>query len=87
MNTAGKLLTAAKSAAASAPTWADLSNLLFDPVEGLVARAFPSREGREQFIKTKEYREIRELLDSATRRTGLIEGATPKKSGWPAKEA
>lgn len=81
MNTAEKVLTSAKSAAASAETWADLSNVLFDPVDGLVARAFPTREQREQFVKTKEYRAIRELIDSATQRTGLIEGATPKKSG------
>ena len=81
MNTAEKVLTSAKSAAASAETWADLSNVLFDPVDGLVARAFPTREEREQFVKTKEYRAIRELIDSATQRTGLIEGATPKKSG------
>lgn len=81
MNTAEKVLASAKGAAVSAETWADLSNALFDPVDGLVAKAYPTRDEREQFVKTSEYRAIRELIDSATQRTGLVEGATPKKSG------
>jgi site-specific DNA-methyltransferase (adenine-specific) len=75
------ILNSAKTIATSAETWADLSNALFDPEEGLVAKAYPTREEREQFLKTKEYRAIRQLIDDAAERTGLIEGATPKKSG------
>ena len=82
MNTKEKVLTSAKSpTAASAETWADLSNALFDPVEGLVAKAYPTRDEREKFIQTEEYKAIRELIDAAEERTGLVEGATPKKSG------
>jgi len=76
-----KILNSAQVVASSAETWADLSNALFDPEEGLVAKAYPTREEREQFLKTKEYQAIRQLIDAATERTGLIEGATPKKSG------
>ena len=76
-----EVLTSARQAALTSETWAELSNVLFDPDEGLVAKAFPSREERARIVKTKEYRAIRELIDSATQRTGLIEGAMPKKSG------
>ncbi len=78
---AKQILESSQNLAVTAETWADLSNLLFDPVDGLVAKAYPTREEREQFVKTKEYRAIQELIDSAVQRTGLVEGATPKKSG------
>ena len=76
---AAELLDVGQTLSQSAETWADLSNALFDPVEGLVARAFPTREERERFVKTNEYRALRGLIDSTTQRTGLVEGATPKK--------
>src|SRR5690554_2370227 len=77
-----QILESAKDIALSTETWADLSNALFDPEEGLVAKAYPTREQREQFVKTDEYRAIRSLIDAAAERTGFIEGATPKnKSG------
>jgi predicted HicB family RNase H-like nuclease len=76
-----KLLDSARTIALSAATWADLSNALFDPAEGLVAKAYPKREDREKFMQTEEYKAIRELINAAEDRTGLVEGATPKKSG------
>ena len=78
---ASKILESAQGVAASADTWADLSNALFDPVDGLLVKAYPNREQREAFLKTDEYRAIREILRAAIGRTGLINGATPKKSG------
>jgi len=80
-NKPAKILESAKDAAATVESWADLSNTLFDPVDGLLARAFPTREEREAFLKTKEYAAIRGLLETAIDQTGLVEGATPKKSG------
>jgi len=81
MNKAQKILDSARTIAVSAETWADLSNALFDPVDGLVAKAYPTREERERFVETEEYKSIRQLIDGAEERTGLLEGATPKKSG------
>ena len=79
---AKQLLDAGESLARTAETWADLSNTLFDPIEGLVAKAFPTRAERERFAKTGEYRALQDLIDSAVQRTGLVPGATPtKKSG------
>ena len=75
------ILKSAKDIASSVETWADLSNALFDPVNGLLTKAYPTREEREAFLKTKEYGAIRKLLETAIEETGLIEGATPKKSG------
>ena len=81
MTKAEKILKAAQTAAVSAETWADLSNALFDPEDGLVAKAYPTRAEREKFLKSKEYKALRQLIDAAPERTGLVEGATLKKSG------
>ena len=78
---AAELLRQAEMLAQSVESWADLSNALFDPLEGIVARAFPTRDEREAFAKTAEYRKIRELIDQARDRFGLVAGATPKRSG------
>ncbi len=75
------ILDSAREVAQSVETWADLSNTLFDPEAGLVAKAFPTRQEREAFLRTKEYRGIRQLIDSARERTGLVAGAAPSKSG------
>jgi HicB family len=78
---ASQLLDDAQKAAQEAETWADLSNFLFNPMDGLVARAFPTREEREAFVKTDEYKKVRTLIAEAIARHGLVEGATPRKSG------
>ncbi len=75
------ILESAKSLAATSGTWADLSNALFDPFEGLLAKAFRTREQRAAFVQSDEYRQIRKLIADAVARTGRVEGATPKKSG------
>jgi hypothetical protein len=75
------LLRQAEELARSASTWADFANALFDPTDGLLARAYPRREEREAFMKTEEYGRIQELLADAMKRHGLVAGATPKKSG------
>lgn len=76
-----EILKSAHDFAKSAKTWADLSNAIFDPFDGLLAGAFRTRDERTEFIKTPEYREIRRLINEAKKRTGLVEGAKPKKSG------
>ncbi|MEX0712808.1 MAG: toxin-antitoxin system HicB family antitoxin [Pirellulales bacterium] len=81
MTKEAEILDSARDVAASVDTWADLSNALFDPEHGLVARAYPTRDERERFLKTDEYQAIRRLINDAKHRTGLIAGATPKKSG------
>ena len=75
------ILQSATDVAASALTWADLSNALFDPESGLITKAYPTREARAAFLKTDESKQIRQLISSAMDRTGLVAGATPQKSG------
>ena len=75
------ILQSATDVAASAPTWTDLSNALFEPESGLITKAYPTRELRAAFLKTDEYKQIRQLVSSAMDRTGLVAGATPQKSG------
>ena len=81
MKNANRVLEQAKRVAASAETWADLSNALFDPVNGLITRAYPTRGEREAFLETGQYKKIRGPLAQAMDTHGLVEGATPKKSG------
>jgi hypothetical protein len=81
MNKAQRVLKEAERLAATAPTWADLSNALFDPFTGLLAKAFPLGAARSSFTKTAEYEAINRLLDGALERSGVVEGATPRKSG------
>ncbi len=76
-----ELLEQGRQAAQTAESWADLSNVLFDPVRGLIARAYPTQAERAAFVQTEEYRQIRQLLHEAMARQGLVAGAVPKKSG------
>jgi len=81
MDKKGVILKRAKELAKKSKTWADFSNALFDPFDGELVRSLPTKEDREAFRKTKEYREIRLLLQQKMRETGLANGATPTKSG------
>src|SRR5689334_23575701 len=81
MRNASKVLRQARTEANTAESWADLSNALFNPVDGLITRAFPKRKDRESFFKTAQYKQIRELVNESIAKHGLVEGATPKKSG------
>jgi len=80
MTLTDELLNKVEQAARDAETWADLSNLLFNPVDGLVAKAYPTREAREAFVKTDDYKKIRQLVADAMLRHGLVEGATPRRN-------
>jgi site-specific DNA-methyltransferase (adenine-specific) len=79
--TDSRILESAKEIASSASTWADVSNALFDAEDGLITRAYPSRDDRAAFLKTKDYKAVRKLLAAAIEQSGLIAGATPQKSG------
>ena len=81
MSKATELLKTAQKLAQSAESWADLSNALFDPVEGIVSLSFETRAEREAFVKTDEYKQIQALIEQARNHFGLVAGATPKKSG------
>jgi hypothetical protein len=87
MKHANRILEQAQQVAGSVETWADLANALFDPANGLITRAYPTRVEREAFLKTEQYKKIRELLSRAIDTHGLVEGATPKKvSRFPAPQ-
>src|SRR4051794_30805771 len=79
MKNAGKVLKQAQVEASSVESWADLSNALFNPVDGLIYRAYPKRKDREAFFQTSEYKAIRQLVNEVIHSQGLVEGATPKK--------
>jgi len=81
MGKAKAILIEAKKLAKSTKTWADLSNELFDPLEGLIARTFRDPKERAGFRKTDVYNELHALVENKMQVTGLINGATPRKAG------
>jgi hypothetical protein len=81
VNKADHLVKQAEQIARSVKSWADLSNALFAPFSGLLTRAYSTPAGRKKFLKTPQYKRINELLHKAMNTFGLVEGATPKKSG------
>ncbi len=81
MTTGKDILKEAERLARSLRTWADLSNALFDPIEGLVARSFPTLQERKEFRKTHVYDQLHTLVEEKMEATGVVAGATPKKSG------
>lgn len=78
---AERILQQARDIARSVESWADLSNALFNPIDGVVTTAYPLGAERKKFMRTREYKEIWKLVHDAMDRFGLEEGATPKKSG------
>ena len=79
MDKASELLKQAEEFARSAESWADLSNALYVPADGILTQAYTSRAEREVFAQTPEYHQLRQMLEDARDRFGLVEGATPKK--------
>ena len=62
-------------------TWADLSNALFDPLDGLVVRRFADPADRAAFRKSETYEKLHALVEEKMRQTGVAAGAEPAKSG------
>lgn len=81
MDNAKAILDEAIKLAESTKTWADLSNAIFDPLEGLIVRTFRDATKRAEFRNTEVYNKLHELVENKMQVTGLISGATPKKSG------
>ena len=76
-----EVLAEAERLAEESKTWADLSNALFDPVDGLVAKSFHDATERREFRKSDAYDALHALVEQKMRQTGVLEGAEPKKSG------
>jgi hypothetical protein len=79
MNKPAELLKRAEQLAKELPVWADLFNALYDPIEGILAVAYPTRAEREAFIKTPEYRQITDLIAKAREGDKLLSGANPTR--------
>jgi predicted HicB family RNase H-like nuclease len=77
-----ELVRLAEKEAKTAPSWADFSNFLYDQQTGILVKVFPDEKARRAFLKTPQYKRIRELMAEVRARTGLADGATPsRKSG------
>ncbi len=78
---ADQVLNQAVEATAQLTNWADISNVLFDPERGLLALAYPDPDVRKAFVQTDEFKAIRQIMADAMKRSGVIAGAIPEKSG------
>lgn len=81
MNTRNDILVEARRLADESKSWADLSNALFDPLEGLVARQFADASKRAAFRKTDTYAKLHKLVEKKMQQNGVVSGAEPTKSG------
>jgi hypothetical protein len=75
------ILAEAKNLSDQAKTWADLSNAIFDPASGLIARTFRGGAERREFRKTETYGALHSLVEQKMRETGVLGGSRPQKSG------
>ena len=75
------ILADARDLAEKSKTWADLSNALFDPLDGLVAKRFPDTAERMKFRKTDIYDSLHSLVEEKMHETGIEKGSIPRKSG------
>ncbi len=76
-----KLVAEAKEIARRVDSWISLSNALADPVGGLIARYFPNREEREEFLRSAEYEELNQLLLRTIKRKGLYPRNGQRRNG------
>jgi len=81
MTNSAELFSQARDAAAQLKNWADVSNVLFDQENGLLARAYPDVEDRKAFMQSEDYKAIRQIVSDALDRSGVIQGSAPEKSG------
>ncbi len=68
MSSEQQVLLAATRLGETITSWTELSNELFNPFDGVVAKAFTSYDERVRFSTTPEYRAIRELLRQVKRK-------------------
>jgi hypothetical protein len=81
MTNAPSILVEAQALAKASQNWADLSNALFEPFSGLVARRYPDEAKRKAFYDSEACEALYALLERKMRETGVEEGAAPTKSG------
>jgi len=81
MKESDEILAEGRRLAKTSKSWADLSNALFDPVDGLVAKRFSDPNERAAFRKSDTYAQLHKLVEQKMRETGVVPGAEPKKSG------
>jgi len=81
MSKVNDILAEAHRLAERSKTWADLSNALFDPLDGLVVRQLPDAQERAAFRKTDAYARLHNLVEQKMKGTGVVAGSEPKKSG------
>ncbi len=68
---AKNLVAEAEKIALRADSWMSLSNALSDPRGGLIARYFPDRAERDEFLASAEYEQLNQLLRQTIQRAGL----------------
>ena len=81
MSKAKNILVEAKGLAKESETWADLSNALFDPLDGLLARSFPEPAERAAFRKSDDCDKLYDLIEQKMKQKGVVKGSQPTKSG------
>jgi hypothetical protein len=77
---AERLLEQARELGARVGSGAEFSHAVFNPQEGLAARAFPTLRERREFTLTPQYAEIYRILGDRVRGSGGVPGARSQPS-------
>jgi hypothetical protein len=75
MSTINDILAEAHRLAEKSKTWADLSNALFDPLDGLVAKRLTEASERASFRRSGTYKKLHKLVEQKMKETGVVAGA------------
>jgi site-specific DNA-methyltransferase (adenine-specific) len=81
MRKTNEILAEAERVAEESKNWADLSNAFFDPLDGLVAKHFPTADDRAAFRRSVAYGKLHDLVEEKMEQTGVVPGSEPTKSG------
>ena len=74
------IIAKAKRLAKTSQSWADLSNAIFGPVDGLIAKEFPDKTDRAAFRKSDAYEALHKLLEQKIKETGLAAARSRQKA-------
>lgn len=75
------ILKEAQKLLPSMQSWADFSNALFSPTDGIVTKTFPTSMERQAFLDSAQYEAINVLMLNLMKKHGPDAAPQPQKSG------
>lgn len=71
--------------ASAASTWANISTAILDPQIGIIPLTFCTENEYKEFLKSKQYEEIKAILEGLMNKFGITTNVKPIDTGNPGK--